>query len=94
MTCRSCAKKYTPDTAGIGVILDVSVAEQDKDEIRELTLFTPQVEKILKAKNMDTTLATPTQEIEDSLVEALPTEISFTPSPKKTKTVVSFSCHE
>lgn len=58
------------------------------DEMTELTLFDKHVKELLQGTNQE--IVEDTDTFSSALTAFLPVKISFTPSPKKDKTVSSF----
>ena len=82
--CKQCKKQYQEGNLPQAFIVEVMVEKPDEEEPQMIKLFNSQLQQLLPQ------LPETDAEVSDSLFEMLPRSISFTPSPKKDKTLSRF----
>ncbi|MEW8546656.1 MAG: hypothetical protein AB2693_24330 [Candidatus Thiodiazotropha sp.] len=84
--CPTCKKRYSgEEKKNVSAVCGIMVMKDD-EEMEELTLFNTQIQEILGSPLE----VTDDDEFTSSLTEKLPVKVTYTPSPKKDKTVCSF----
>ena len=84
--CPNCSTSYPDHTEPHSIVCNVAISKDD--EIQELTLFKPQIQVLI---NDDEFPMDDKDALEERVLACVPIKISFTPSPKKDKTVLSLA---
>ena len=82
-TCPKCNTTYSESNNNNSVVC--SVAIQQKSEINNYTLFSPQVKQILQTEEKFTSA----EQVEEAILNILPAKVGFTKSPKKNSNTVT-----
>lgn len=86
--CSKCNTIYTQEECNSSAVCNVLVNKSDSDETVELTLFDTQIKELLRGtgKQIDGNA----EEFTAEILKIIPAKVTYTPSPKKDKTLSSF----